>query len=131
MVRESDTHASVLQAWVGCDVRAQGILKLALAASATPPNDTGPFVLRLVAQDRWPADPTTWHIRWTGLMAETFWQRHGRHLTPGRSVHVELEGVHGLPGTNRRDAALGACARAVVLLPQWDGAAPTWPRDRA
>lgn len=112
-------------------MRAQGILNVASADTVTPPGDVGPFVLRLVAQDRLAPTLTTWHIRWTGRIAEAFWRRHGRHLLPGRSVHVELEDVHGLPGTNRREAALGACARAVVLLPQWDGATPTWPRDWA
>ncbi|MFN3738086.1 hypothetical protein [Hydrogenophaga sp.] len=112
-------------------MRAQGILNVASADTVTQPGDVGPFVLRLVAQDRLAPTLTTWHIRWTGRIAEAFWRRHGRHLLPGRSVHVELEDVHGLPGTNRREAALGACARAVVLLPQWDGATPTWPRDWA
>lgn len=112
-------------------MRAQGILNVASADTVTQPGDVGPFVLRLVAQDRLAPTLTTWHIRWTGRIAEAFWRRHGRHLLPGRSVHVELEDVHELPGTNRREAALGACARAVVLLPQWDGATPTWPRDWA
>jgi|GEM_PF-3155080 len=111
-------------------MRAQGILHVASADTTHPPGDAGPFVLRLVAQDQLAPAATTWHIRWTGRLAEAFWLRHGQHLTPGRSVHVELENVHGLPGKHRRGAALGACARAMVLLPLWDGA-PAWPRDRA
>jgi hypothetical protein len=111
-------------------MRAQGILNVASANTTTQPGDAGPFVLRLVAQDRLAPGPTTWHIRWTGRLAEAFWRRHGRHLLPGRSVHVELENVHGLPVKNQRETALGACARAVVLLPLWDGAT-VWPRDRA
>jgi len=105
-------------------MRAQGILKLASVGVLTP-HQQGPFVLRLVAHDTLRARPSTWHIRWPGLKAETFWRRHGQQLKPGRAVHVELEDVHGLPGADRSESDLSGLARAVVLLPQWDGT-PAW-----
>ena len=106
-------------------MRAQGILKLASAGASAHRAAEGQFVLRLVAQDPFRAGLTTWHIRWTGLVAETFWRRHGRQLQPGRAVHVELEDVHSLPGSCQREPAIGGKARAVVLLPQWDET-PAW-----
>lgn len=105
-------------------MRAQGILKLA-SVGVFLPHHHEPFVLRLVAHDAFRARSSTWHIRWPGLKAETFWQRHGQHLKPGRSVHVELEDVHSVPGVSRSESAFSGLARAVVLLPQWDGT-PAW-----
>ena len=102
-------------------MRAQGILKLASVGAVTLNGQQEPFVLKLVAHDHLRPWPSTWHIRWPGRKAETFWRRHGLQLQPGRSVHVELEDVHGLPGPDRREAALSGLASDVVLLPQWDG----------
>ena len=100
-------------------ITATGPLYLAKTAPQAQRAADGTFAIVLLAMDRIADHQVeSYRITYSGPWAELFWQAHGRDLTPGQPINVQLQKLRTF--TNGRNGAPEIHARAthIDLMPR-------------